>query len=112
MKWKKFAHSAQNIISTILSNLGHSVENFIIWYLLQCKKYANMTLPCRGSSSSQFDEDYLTLSLNVSWPFNIVLTSDVMRGYQRVFKLLLHLEKAYIGLQQAFMLLRKQSEFD
>ena len=45
MIWKKFAHSAQNIISTILSNPGHNVENFIIWYLLQCKKYANMTMP-------------------------------------------------------------------
>jgi len=62
-------------------------------------------------SSSDSNDTCLTLSLQVAWPFNIVLTEDIMRGYQRVFRLLLQLEKAYIGLQQAFMFLRKQRKF-
>ena len=42
---EKICSQCTNIISTILSNPVHNVENFIIWYLLQCKKYANMTMP-------------------------------------------------------------------
>lgn len=52
----------------------------------------------------------LALSLTVSWPLNIVLTEDLMKGYQKVFRLMLQLEKTYLIIQKTFLFLRKQSE--
>ena len=68
---------------------------------------ADATADNNDSKLSKSDSSYLTLSLNVTWPFNIVLTDDIMRGYQRIFRLMLHLETAHTSLQQAFMTLRR-----
>ena len=57
-------------------------------------------------------EDDLTLSLSVKWPTNIVITEDLLRGYQKIFQLMLKLEKTYLIIQQSFLFLRKRKAND